>query len=296
MLAYSVRVLGPMRSSKLVAVLVALVLIAAACSSDGADAGDGEASATDAATTADTPAADSAAPASETADDAPAEQSAVPETAPAIARGATSVGEVTIDGTSLEYVTSVPEGFNVGDEAPLLLAFPPGGQSLDLTESIVSGTYAAEAERLGWVVVSPAAPDGVRFFDGSEALLPGFVDWIETWVSPEGGAPHVIGISNGGISSFRYAVQNPDRVQSVIVFPGFPRGDDADALEPIADIPFRLYAGETDTSWVSNAERTLELLTELGADVELTVFPGEGHVPSSTRDGTVVFAQLESFR
>ena len=101
------------------------------------------------------------------------------------------------------------------------------------------------------MVVSPAAPDGIRFFDGSEALLPGFLDWVETWVTPEGGAPHVIGPSNGGISSFRYAIANPDRAQSVVVFPGFPRGDaDRAALGNIADIPVRLYAGETDTQWV----------------------------------------------
>ena len=268
-----------MRSTKLAALILALAVVAVACGETATDT------------------------ANETADDAEtadvateAERGPVPDTAPEITPGQSVNGSVVIDGTEIDYVTSVPTGFAVGDEAPLLLAFPPGGQGLDLTASIVAGTYAAEAERLGWVVVSPAAPDGVRFFDGSEALLPGFVDWIETWVTPEGGAPHVIGISNGGISSFRYAVQNPDRVQSVIVFPGFPRGDDADALEPIANIPFRLYAGETDTNWVDNAERTLELLSDLGADVELTVFPGEGHVPDSTRDGTVVFAELESFR
>ena len=166
-----------------------------------------------------------------------------------------------------------------------------------MASGVVESTYSSEAERLGWVVISPAAPDGTRFFDGSEALVPGFLDWIETWVTPEGDAPHVIGPSNGGISSFRYAIGNPDRVQSVLVFPGFPRGDaDRAALGDIADVPIRLYAGETDTTWVENAETTRAALEDLSADVELTVFDGEGHVPSSTRDGVLLFEQLESFR
>lgn len=221
----------------------------------------------------------------------------VPDTAPAVSPGEVSTGEVEIDGTSLSYAVNVPDGFAVGDVAPLLLAFPGGGQSLDGAAGTLAGTYQREAERLGWVVVSPAAPDGVRFFDGSEELLPGFLDWVETWVTPEGGAPHVIGPSNGGISSFRYAIANPDRAQSIQVFPGFPRGDaDRAALGNIADIPTRLYAGETDEVWVENAETTFDALTELGADVELTVFDGEGHIPASTRDGVIFFEQLESFR
>lgn len=261
-----------MRLSKWAAVVVALALLGAACGT--ADE------------TAET-----------TSVDDPSTSVEVPDTAPALSPGAVSAGEVEIDGTSLSYAVNVPDDFVAGDVAPLLLAFPGGSQSLDGVLAIMQGTYAAEAQRLGWVVVSPAAPDGVRFFDGSETLLPGFVDWIETWVVPEGGAPHVIGPSNGGISSFRYAIANPDRAQSVVVFPGFPRGDaDRAALGNIADIPVRLYAGETDTQWVENGETTLATLTELGGDVELTVFDGEAHFPESTRNGVVLFEELESFR
>ena len=224
-------------------------------------------------------------------------ESSAPSTPPALEPGAVGVGAVDIDDTTIDYAVSVPDDFDVGDEAPLLLAFPPGGQDLDLTTNTVERTYAAEAQRLGWVVVSPAAPDGERFFDGSEALVPGLLDWIETWVTPEGGAPHVAGISNGGISSFRYAGENPDRVQSVVVFPGFPRNnDDRDALEGLTDTPVRLYVGENDTSWVEQAEDTRDRLTEAGGDVELRIFDGEGHIIDSTRDGQIVFEALESFR
>ena len=261
-----------MRLSKWAAVVVALALLGAACGT-----------------------ADETAETTSVED--PSTSVEVPDTAPVLSPGAVSVGEVEIDGTSLSYAVNVPDDFVAGDVAPLLLAFPGGSQSLDGVLAIMQGTYAAEAQRLGWVVVSPAAPDGVRFFDGSETLLPGFVDWIETWVVPEGGAPHVIGPSNGGISSFRYAIANPDRAQSVVVFPGFPRGDaDRAALGNIADIPVRLYAGETDTQWVENGETTFATLTELGGDVELTVFDGEAHFPESTRNGVVLFEELESFR
>lgn len=221
----------------------------------------------------------------------------IPETAPAIEVGSVASGSVVIDGTTIDYVTSVPNGFAVGDEAPLLLAFPAGPQDIGLTQSLVEGTYAPEAQRLGWVVISPAAPAGELYFDGSETLIPGLLDWVETWMSPEGGAPHVAGISNGGISTFRFGALNPDRVQSMIAFPGFPRStDDQEALAQLTNVPVRMFVGSGDTNWIPPAEDAVDALTELGGDVELTIFPGEGHVMSSTRDGTVIFELLESFR
>ncbi len=210
--------------------------------------------------------------------------------------GDVDTGSVDVAGTTIEYVVSIPEGFEIGDRAPVLLALPPGGQSLETARSTLDRVYVAEAQRLGWVVVSPAAPDGVRFFDGAEGSLPGFVDWIEAWVEPEGGAPHVAGISNGGISAFRYATQNPDRTQSVITFPGFPRGDDRNVLDQLAEIPVRMYVGGDDTNWIGPAEDATALLQQAGGDVELVIFPGEGHRIDSASDGTLVFAQLESFR
>ncbi len=258
--------------------LLALALIAAACSSTS-----------DIATTTEI---------EEAAEEVVTEPAfEVPDTAPAIEPGATALGSVEIDGVEIEYATSVPDGFEPGDAAPLLFAFPGGGQTIGIAESMVEGTLSSEAQRLGWVVVSPAAPDGERFFDGSEVLVPGLLDWVDTWVDVEGDAPHVAGISNGGLSSFRYAALNPDRVQSVTAFPGFPRNsDDRAALADFADVPIRLFVGGTDTNWIGPAEQTVTEFEELGGDVELTIFPGEGHIMDSTRDGTIVFEQLESFR
>lgn len=216
---------------------------------------------------------------------------------PSTSPGSVASGSIDIDGSVVEYVTSVPDEFEMGATAPVLLALPPGGQDLALARRLVEGTYAPEATRLGWIVVSPAAPDGQLFFNGSEAVLPAFVDWIETWVTPEGGSPHVAGVSNGGISAFRYAALNPERVRSVITFPGFARSaDDRAALADLTDVPIRMFVGEDDTSWVDASEQTVEEVRSVGGDVALTVFAGEGHIMSSTADGVLVFELLETFR
>ena len=75
------------------------------------------------------------------------------------------------------------------------------------------------------MVVSPVAPNGELYFEGSERLIPGFLDYVGMWVTAEGGGIHLSGISSGGISAFRVATQHPDRFRSLTVFPGFPRSD-----------------------------------------------------------------------
>ncbi|MEM7337345.1 MAG: hypothetical protein AAF467_01790 [Actinomycetota bacterium] len=214
-----------------------------------------------------------------------------------LAPGATSEQTITIDDTDVDLLMVAPDGFEVGDEAPVLVVFPPGAQDLDTARATLNSTYAPEALARGWVLVSPAAPDGVRFFQGSETLVPALFDWIDTWVTPEGGGVHLAGISNGGISSFRVAGENPDRVRSVVVFPGFPREDrDIEALDQLTNIPVRLFVGENDDGWVEPAQAAEARLNELGGDAELMVFVGEGHIIGALSDGVTVFDELDAAR
>ncbi len=214
-----------------------------------------------------------------------------------LAPGAVTSGQVTIDGTSVDYAVAVPAGFEVGDRAPVLLAMPPGGQDLALTTTIVERTYAPEALARGWVVVSPAAPDGQLYFQGSELLIPTLVAWVGGWVDIEGGRPHLAGISNGGLSAFRLAANQPDGFASIVAFPGFPRNaDDRSALPELTDIPIRLVVGETDSGWVTPMEETEATLEELGGDVALEILTGEGHVIASLSDGVRIFDALDAAR
>lgn len=211
--------------------------------------------------------------------------------------GGSSVGTIDVQGTSIDIVVVVPDGFRRGDVAPVLLALPPGGQSLDLTESVMAGVYETEAVARGWVVVSPAAPEGVLFFDGSESLIPGLLDAVETIAAPEGERFHVAGISNGGISAFRVAGADPDRFASLVVFPGFPRSEaDTAALAGLVDIPVRMFLGGTDAGWIAPMETAAAEIEGLGGDVVLEIFPGEGHIIGSLNDGVRVFDELDAAR
>lgn len=201
------------------------------------------------------------------------------------------------EGTTLHYAVLTPKNFDTTRTYPILLAFPPGGQSQDLVQWGLDSYWADQAIKRGWIVLSPVAPGGQLFFQGSEALIPQFLEQTSEMYHPEGGKYHVAGVSNGGISAFRVALQNPDKTQSLLVLPGFPRTkEEFQKLETLKDIPVAMFVGEQDSSWVATMQATEEELSRLGGDVSLEIVPGEPHVIKSLVGGEALFDLLESFR
>jgi len=203
----------------------------------------------------------------------------------------------TADGTAIEYVLLVPEGRAPGEPGKVLLAFPPGGQDIDLAEHIVEERYRDAALDRGYVVVSPAAPStGLFFTDASAALVPELLDAIATEFPPEDGTFDLMGVSNGGLSAFAAAIAMPERFRSLVVFPGnSPDGGDDPALAALDGLGVAMFVGADDTGWLEAARATEATLEALGIVVELTEVPGEGHIIQSLT-GDDLFDALERVR
>ena len=214
---------------------------------------------------------------------------------PAIKPGFVGVGTVTIDGTAIEYANTIPSNFQVGSSAPVLLAFPPGGQTLDFALEMIS-VLGPEAQRRGWVLVVPVVPRGRWWDDDNADLVPGFVSWINAWVNVEGGEVHLGGMSNGGISAFKFAAQNPTGYASLTVYPGFPDDRRTVAAMTEFDFPVRVWVGANDDGWVDEIVPSVAAMKEAGVDAEAFLLPGEGHVIQSIRDGVAIFNQLDAAR
>src|SRR5579871_6391356 len=68
-----------------------------------------------------------------------------------------------VGGTTVRYKVVLPNTYDPAKSYPAVLAFPPGGQDMEMVDATLNGNYRAEAERRGYIVVEPAAPDGVLF-------------------------------------------------------------------------------------------------------------------------------------
>jgi predicted esterase len=229
------------------------------------------------------------------------EETAVPtltlEPVPVGEVGKVKFYEMTIGEETFEYAIVLPQNYEQGQEYPVLLAMPPGPQTGSMVQAGLD-MYWGDAMRLDdWVVVSPAGPNEQLYFKGAELLIPEFLDRVMATYPPEGGKFHLAGISNGGISVFRIALNHPERFHSLIAIPGYPpTEEDVAKLDRLIEIPVALYVGERDSSkWLERMESAAEILNDLGGTAKFVVEDDQGHVIQSV-DGEDLFRLLDSYR
>jgi len=216
---------------------------------------------------------------------------------PADAEEAIRFHELPLDGGgTLQYALVLPVDYDSERVYPALLALPPGAQDARMVAAGLHRYWGRQAAERGWLVVTPVAPDGVSFFQGSERHLPGLLDHIREHYPVEHGRFHLAGNSNGGRGAFRIVLDHPEEFLSLTVLPGYPPAEgDMERLSRLAGMPVRMFVGGEDRGWVQRMEETRKRLEAEGGDVELTVFPGEGHVPPSL-DGGRFMRDLEKLR
>jgi predicted peptidase len=172
-------------------------------------------------------------------------------------------------GVVIEYALVLPDGYQADKSYPLLLALPPDPQTRDMVNAGIS-FFEAQAKKRGMIVVSPVAPEGELYFRGGAILIPLFLDAIENEFNV-GPKHHVAGISNGGISAFRVALDFPGRFQSLTAIPGFPHQA---GLEKLVGLKVTMFVGELDTRWIPPMEKAANELKSFGGDVHFEIVAG----------------------
>ena len=179
-------------------------------------------------------------------------------------------------GKSLEYFLSLPKDFDKDKTYRTIFAIPPGEQTKEFVDAY-SHWFDYFAKR-DWITVSPVAPDGKAFFQGSERYLPYLMDHIQSEFKLGGDKFYLLGVSNGGNSSFRVGTLYPERFHSITVMPGWPKPADENRLETIVDIPINFVVGEQDDRWLKKSEEFYETLKNMGCNVTLEIVLSEGHM------------------
>src|SRR4051794_31483419 len=80
---------------------------------------------------------------------------------------------------TVHYKIVLPNGYDPAKTYPAILAFGGGPQTMNTVDSILSRNFRDEAEKRGYIVVAPAAPDGQLFFDEGDRIFPDFLKVIE---------------------------------------------------------------------------------------------------------------------
>ncbi|HTT06617.1 MAG TPA: hypothetical protein VMF64_15165 [Steroidobacteraceae bacterium] len=151
-----------------------------------------------------------------------------------------------IGSTTVEYEVVLPDHYDAQRTYPTILAFGGGPQTMDVVERMIEHTFRDQAQKRGYIVVMPAAPNGQLFFEGGERIFPAFIHQILMTYKVEGGKLMAAGASNGGISAFYIASLYPRYFRSITAFPGYLPDPTPARLDAISDMCLHMFVGEND--------------------------------------------------
>lgn len=190
-----------------------------------------------------------------------------------VLRQSTRVGALTVD-----YEVVLPDHYDAQRSYPTILAFGGGPQTMNVVQRMVEGTFRDQAEKRGYIVVMPAAPNGELFFEGGEHIFPAFLHQILSSYKVEGGKLMAAGASNGGISAFYIASLYPRYFRSITAFPGYLPDPTAARLEAISAMCLHMFVGEDDElGFGTPMQQEEQLFRQRGFALTYSVEKGQPH-------------------
>jgi len=180
--------------------------------------------------------------------------------------------------TTVQYKVVLPDGYDPAKPYPAILALGGGPQTMNTVDGVLNRNLRAEAEKRGYIVVAPAAPDGQLFFEEGARIFPEFLKMILADYKIQDGKFHIAGPSNGGIAAFHVAGANPQYFLSVTAFPGYMWEPSTAKLQAISKMCVFMYVGELDEyMWHGEMQKEAEFLRSKGAVARYTVEKGQPH-------------------
>jgi poly(3-hydroxybutyrate) depolymerase len=183
----------------------------------------------------------------------------------------------TIAGTTVEYKVVLPTGYDSAKTYPGILAMPPGDQSMHIVDEVLRLNWRDQAEKRGYILVIPAAPNDQLFFLGGERIFPAFIEMILHDYKIQGGKFHIAGMSNGGISAFYIASLYPQYFLSITGFPGYLPDLRPAQLRAVSDMCIHMYVGSLDEDWLYDMQRQYRQLSAAGLHVTFAIEDGQPH-------------------
>ena len=180
--------------------------------------------------------------------------------------------------TIVNYKTVLPNNYDPAKAYPAVLIMGGGPQTMNTVDTTLARNFRAEAEKRGYIIVGPAAPDDDLFFDEGDRIFPEFLKLILADYKIQDNKFHIAGPSNGGISALHVAAANPQYFLSVTAFPGYMWEPTDEKLQAISKMCVFMYVGEFDPyRWHAEMNREAEALRAKGTVARYSVEQGQPH-------------------
>ena len=183
-----------------------------------------------------------------------------------------------IGNTTVHYKVVLPANYDAAQTYPAILGFGGGPQTMNTVDGVIDRYFRAEAEKRGYIVIVPAAPDGQLFFEGGERIFPEFLKQILADYKIRDNKFHSAGVSNGGIAAFHVASLNPDYFLSITAFPGYLWQETPAHVQAISRMCIHMFVGEVDPmGWQPLMQKQTSEFRARGINATYTVEKGQPH-------------------
>ncbi len=201
-------------------------------------------------------------------------------------------------GAEVDYKVLLPPRYDPVKAYPVVLVFTGGGQSLQAAQNTLEVDWQAEAEKRGYIVISPAAPGGDLFFQDGDRVFPAFLDMIARDYKVAGKL-HIAGHSNGGLSAFHIAALYPNFFSTVTGYPGlYQDNPEAEFPASLKGMCLYMHVGDMDPDWRRAMEAEARDISGQGYRIKLTVEKNQTHRLKAPELGLSkrLFDEIESCR
>ena len=183
-----------------------------------------------------------------------------------------------VRGLTVHYKVVLPNGYDPAKTYAAIIALGGGPQTMNTVDGVLNRNFRAEAEKRGYIVVAPAAPEGQLFFEGGDRIFPDFLKQIMADYKIEGGKFHIAGPSNGGIAAMHVAAKHPEYFLSATAFPGYLWQPTEAKLRKLEGICAYFYVGEHDEyRWHDEMQREAEYLSSHGSVARYSLEKDQPH-------------------
>lgn len=185
----------------------------------------------------------------------------------------------TVNVERLGFYLYYPEdyGTKANENFPLLLFLHGGGESGDTLTSLKSNgppKMIAEGKQFPFLILAPQNPHKRKWWNTRAVVQ--LLDSIVTQNRVDPKRIYLTGLSRGGGAAWEMAVQYPDKFAAMAVVCGMTPVPYAAWIDE--NLPIWVFHGEEDRSIpISESEKMVDKLRQMGHEVKFTRYPGVGH-------------------
>lgn len=207
-----------------------------------------------------------------------------------------------VNGKTMRYKVVLPDGYDETKTYPTILAFPSGRQDMTRVTIDLNNYWRDEAEKRGYIVISPAAIGSRLYFEDGADYIPEFMKQMKAQYPIDADNMHITGVSNGGQSAFHIAGMMAGEFRSVMALPGFfPKlsvnltNDNYAAMRKSC---YTIFTGQRDRPYKDEAATQTDKLRPLLINISHVVEPREQHLMATLqgKNSYRLFDRLEEWK